>query len=1232
MTINYSKQVLLKRGNTAVSSTYIGPLGEVTVDTDFATIRVHDGVTPGGHLSTSSASGATPPSNPRESSIWYDTVGGRLYVYYDGAWVDASPAGDLFLAANVANLSAQVTGLTSDVANVETHIASLDANIGAFETAVNVTVGTINSNINSLNQTIAAFEANAGPTSDAWVDDAPPDISNVGALWYDDVSGRLYVYYDGAWIDANPPVTTGFGNVLPSANVTYSLGSEQYQWKDLWVSNNTIYIGNTPITVSNGALLVGGNAVSGGTGTYGNANVADYLSNYPGGLTFTSSVANISGVDIIRSNEYQFANGANILSNLTGNIVLSGNVIGLDQDARGAENTYMNISPNPEGWAYLQLPNDFSANVTDTRLWNAAGNVEIGSGDFSTGSTSYAWIFGQDGSLTVPKFGTINFVDPVIGGFGTPNTTTRTPGNRIVLYPSFNGSGLVDYAIGIDGDVQWYSIPDSNARFEWYAGNNKVLSLSGDGNLTFPDSTIQSTAWTGITGFGEGFSLTAADKIVTNKLYSTNETQPNQHYRLELDTNGVVVLPDGSIINGSTIRGIAGTGELNYTGITIGPDSGDAEKTWMWVDHENAYIGTNNLANTWTFGENGSLTFPSDLIIQSDPFNPGTVISQANALMTVITTGNAATYIGWGEFGNGEPGNIALVAFNDDAGAVAIQTGATTGPEAFNEWIFDADGNLTLPGKLWARASDDGSISFTNDGTTERGYLKVDAGYNMVVNAENNFYVKRNGTDRLAITDTTSDFKATTDLRFVSNLAGSNNTWTFNSTGILTLPLSSYIETTDANLKVGSQGTVTIRSNAATLEGLKTWTFGTDGSLTFPTGGNLIFDSSATSVIDGVTSITANGNVTAAQYNFANGVNIFDTITGVTSINTSVSTLTVSDASGDYTYGALNYSYAVNGASNSFDIQYSAPLAFGNVDISVGNVITAGTANVANLIISGTAPGTLTGSAGDTAGMIRVDSNYIYYCTSTFASSSYTVGWDGSVGNTLFLTQGAYPTPQVGWTVTQSIYTFTIDTVTDDGYGHWQITYTGVPYGSPNGGTATLTNPNPATIWSQTPLAATTYANTNVAAYLAGNVTTGNIIATQYNFANGANILANVATKVTGSWTVTNGTNTYSFTVPSSGTYLLWVIGNIPDGIIAWNATATVTNSNVPVVGAQYAWVYTGGGTPIDFVSIPNQFTGTANTIVRSSVAPSATTNRFDFGINNASGSSQVVIYGYTKL
>jgi hypothetical protein len=149
----------------------------------------------------------------------------------------------------------------------------------------------------------------------------------------------------------------------------------------------------------------------------------------------------------------------------------------------------------------------------------------------------------------------------------------------------------------------------------------------------------------------------------------------------------------------------------------------------------------------------------------------------------------------------------------------------------------------------------------------------------------------------------------------------------------------------------------------------------------------------------------------------------------------------------------------------------------------------------------------------------------------------------------------------------------------------------------------------------------------------AGN-SVGNITQTSstVKFVGDGSGLSNVATKTTGSWTVTTGTGTYSITVPASGTYQIWVRGNIPNGIITYLATVVVTNTNVPVLGAQYAWVYTGGGSPIDFTSIPNQFTGTGNTIVRSSVAPSATTNRFDFGISNTSGSSQTVYWGYVAL
>ena len=123
----------------------------------------------------------------------------------------------------------------------------------------------------------------------------------------------------------------------------------------------------------------------------------------------------------------------------------------------------------------------------------------------------------------------------------------------------------------------------------------------------------------------------------------------------------------------------------------------------------------------------------------------------------------------------------------------------------------------------------------------------------------------------------------------------------------------------------------------------------------------------------------------------------------------------------------------------------------------------------------------------------------------------------------------------------------------------------------------------------------------------------------------------NVVSPVSGSWTVTPGTNNYSFTVDINNTYNLWVLGNIPNGIIVYNATVSVSNTNVPVIGYQYAWNYTGGSSPISFTSIPAQIIGTAGAISTASPAV-ASTNTFVFGIQNNTGSGVTVNYGYIKI
>ena len=127
--------------------------------------------------------------------------------------------------------------------------------------------------------------------------------------------------------------------------------------------------------------------------------------------------------------------------------------------------------------------------------------------------------------------------------------------------------------------------------------------------------------------------------------------------------------------------------------------------------------------------------------------------------------------------------------------------------------------------------------------------------------------------------------------------------------------------------------------------------------------------------------------------------------------------------------------------------------------------------------------------------------------------------------------------------------------------------------------------------------------------------------------------VSQIANRAKGSWTVPDDTTaTYSFTVPLNGTYLMWVNCNIPNGIITWNATVSVTNGNVPVIGQQFAWNYTGGGSPLLLTAIPDQIVGTAGSISTDDSYVGTNSNTFAFEIANTSGADQTVYWGYTKI
>jgi len=95
------------------------------------------------------------------------------------------------------------------------------------------------------------------------------------------------------------------GNILPAANITYDLGSNTQRWRDLWLSNSTIYLGNSTISANATAIVMtnpaGGQTVLAGASGASQVTgaIVSATGNVTGGNVLTgglvSATGNVSG-------------------------------------------------------------------------------------------------------------------------------------------------------------------------------------------------------------------------------------------------------------------------------------------------------------------------------------------------------------------------------------------------------------------------------------------------------------------------------------------------------------------------------------------------------------------------------------------------------------------------------------------------------------------------------------------------------------------------------------------------------------------------------------------------------------------------------------------------------------------------------------------------------------------------------------------------------------------------
>jgi hypothetical protein len=1195
--VNVTK-VLFKRGNTVQNNNYTGVSGEISIDTQAKTLRIHDGVIAGGNIVTAGAMASYIPIDPTITSI----------------------------QANVAAANAAISSITG----IDT---SLLANAATQQTQINL----LNANVSAANALI-------------------PNLLAVSS------------------------------NILPSANVTYSLGSESRQWKDLWVSNNTIYIGNTPLTISNGNLLVNGNLVTGSGGTVTDdvlgANVGAYqIYSNANAATQTISINSInsnvtaanSSIDIFNANLGAFQTYANL--HFIDSSYSNSNVASYLPTYSG--NIAANIVKNGYAWTFgangtTQFPDEtinvgtdkidiksssyaelwFSAvdgDWQDHPTWNQNAYVyvqydglginNVRGADGNGGATwNHTWRFDNDGGLQLPQGGKIAEGGGITGAIRLKPAGGANDNQALVIYPTAGAP---------EGDH--VHLTAGGGSTELYLGNDyHYVKLVDGGNI----------------------ELRATTANLSSQAAWTFDTTGN------IDTIQAlgIKVPNGVPSNVAVINSTTGSWEANPRS-NLATTGGTGSGLTVNVTETGGYASTIAIATAGTGYTNG------DLI---------TVTSgSSNATFTIVIAGrNIWRFGGDGNLTLPESGYLK-VGSGIVAGFASSPAPVISGFSSVSAENFRFQGNgvniLSTVGGTYSNTNVAAYLSTITSGNVGAGNLTVINNFSSNVISANSF-TYANGVNILStVAGTYGDANVATYLpTYTGNIAGNivknGYTWTFSNTGTTTFPtgvtLSNARGPNTVNFTTAIDKSFQIETQTSTTGRL--WSFGTDGNLTLPQFANI---------------------------NFSNGVNILSTITAVANLSTLTGNISwtavganpptftttsngtkivlwpsISSTMVDYAIGieAGNTWFSIPQATNNFGYKWYAgnttiATLSGNGTLTTGNITTTGSVSATNFVGNGvgltnvtvSAAGNIVGTSSnvtlvagnysytfDNTGNVTLPANVFVGVTNTFlpntvASFSANVNYYSQVtlqnkssGNDAtadYIVTANNGSDTVNFLDLGIINSGYDNTTPSNSLGNIVFAADSYIYAQGNTSNANQSGGNLAIGTATTGKTIKFFAGGTTSSAIAmtvanTGVTVGGSITATGTFSGSGSGLTGVALKTTGSWTVTTGTGTYSFTVPASGTYQLWVDCNIPNGILAWNATATITNTNVPVVGAQYAWVYNGGGSPIDFVSIPNQFTGTGNTIVRSSVAPSANTNRFDFGLNNTSGGNVTVRYGWVAI
>jgi hypothetical protein len=175
--------------------------------------------------------------------------------------------------------------------------------------------------------------------------------------------------------------------------------------------------------------------------------------------------------------------------------------------------------------------------------------------------------------------GDLAFTSPAVitwdaAGIGPPTLTTRSVGTKIVLYPSLSGVS-VDFGLGIDSNVMWFSAGTTVSSFRWYLGTTAVFQANNAGCI------VEGTRYFAFSTYGGGWFMqdTTWIRSFANKGVYINTGHFGGEGSITLGWGGTTHATHKVYVNGSgyfqssmtvmttlAVGGLASVGSLTATG------------------------------------------------------------------------------------------------------------------------------------------------------------------------------------------------------------------------------------------------------------------------------------------------------------------------------------------------------------------------------------------------------------------------------------------------------------------------------------------------------------------------------------------------------------------------------------------------------------------------------------------------------------------------------------------